>query len=429
MRIDRLRVKNFRCFKDQTFAFDEHLNVLIGDNGAGKTALIEAVAVAAGSFLLGIDGEGGRSIHREDIRREARTVDGQVIFSPRPPTSVEADGLVLGNLISWCRVLGSEKGRTTTAEAKGIKALAEQAQHRVREGADITLPVVAYYGAGRAWQTIKQTKATRQELGRAERQPLRGYRDAIDPRVDPRSFLQWMRLQAQIRFEEGAEPNGLRLVRNAMTIMTEGATDVDYRAKWNDIVVFFEDRDPQAFSRLSDGQRNVLALAGDLATRIVRLNSHLGEKAVKESPGVVLIDEIGLHLHPTWQRRIVGDLRSTFENVQFIVTTHSPQVLGEVPPDHVIRLVEDGWEHPDRTYGLDSNAVLKTVMGAESQNKETEDALGSIYSAIQHKDLRGAESLIRKLRKRLHDEQGVDYDPPDLRRAEATLKRVSLIGR
>ncbi|MGM0706284.1 MAG: AAA family ATPase, partial [Bacteroidota bacterium] len=147
-----------------------------------------------------------------------------------------------------------------------------------------------------------------------------------------------MKRQSLIAWEEGSSSTLYRLVRTAITQMVEGATDLRYSPQREEVVVVFKNNEVYPLDYLSDGQRTTLTLVGDLATRMARLNPHLGEDALSATPGVVLIDELGLHLHPTWQRHIVQDLRRTFPQVQFITTTHSPQIISEVEPSALIHL-------------------------------------------------------------------------------------------
>jgi predicted ATP-binding protein involved in virulence len=132
--------------------------------------------------------------------------------------------------------------------------------------------------------------------------------------------------------------------------------------------------------QLSDGERSMLALVLDLARRLSQANPGLDDP-VRDGAGVVLIDEIDLHLHPQWQRRVVGNLEETFPNCQFIATTHSPQVIGEVPHDK-IRLIKDGNVYsPSRSFGIDSSRVLEEVMDTKARNAGVEDKIGEITRA------------------------------------------------
>lgn len=92
------------------------------------------------------------------------------------------------------------------------------------------------------------------------------------------------------------------------------------------------------FSALSDGYRNVIKIVTDIATKMCILNPYLGKETLKRTPGIVVIDELDLSLHPTWQRRIVGILKDLFPKVQFICATHSPFIIQSLEPGELITL-------------------------------------------------------------------------------------------
>ena len=430
MRVDRLRIQNFRCFEDQEFVFDPDFSVLIGKNGSGKTAALEALAVAIGSWLLGVPGHSSRGIQNDDIRRVPGFEGDQLTFEPTGEARIEAHGSQFGALydeeICWARSR-RPSGKTRTAEANPLRDYAAGAVAQVRSREPVVLPVLAYYGAGRLWQTSRLPRE-KQELSLEERSRLEGYRAAIDPRCNPRTLQRWMRLQAQIRLEEEVETNGMQLVRHAMTTMTEGAEDVDYRGRWKDIVAFFGGDDTQPFSRLSAGQRNMLALAGDLAMRIARLNPQLSYEALNETPGVVLIDEIDLHLHPSWQRHIVDDLRRTFPRVQFIATTHSPFIVQSLREGELIPL--DAAPVP-QTDNLSIEAIAKGLMrveetGVAAHYREMVDVAKRYLMGLEQAPLDDEEKL-EAFKQRLADQIEPYADNPAFQ-AFLEMERVAALG-
>lgn len=323
MRIDRLTIRNFRCFEERTFDFHPQFNMLIGENASGKTSILEALAIAAGSWLLGLNGSESRHIRPDDVRLVGKVDREEIAFNEQYPVTVEAIGKVQDQTIAWCRKLTGPNGRTTSVEARDIKRLAEQADRKVREGGETLLPIIAYYGTGRLWLQPRDTAPlTQRHLSRFE-----GYRGSIDDRVSPRELTRWLERQDRISYQEKREPELYRTVRTAMCCMVEHATEVVFDNRRLEVVVRFDDQQMQPFGHLSDGQRNILALAGDIAMRMALLNPHLGTDVLLHTPGIILIDEIDLHLHPKWQRHIVEDLRHTFPKVQFIATTHSPFIV------------------------------------------------------------------------------------------------------
>jgi predicted ATP-binding protein involved in virulence len=165
---------------------------------------------------------------------------------------------------------------------------------------------------------------------------------------------------------------------------------------------------------LSDGERSVLALILDISKRLAQANPHLDDP-LASGEAVILVDEIDLHLHPQWQRKIVGNLEKTFPNCQFIATTHSPQVIGEVPHDR-IQMIKDGRVYsPNRSFGIDSSRVLEEVMNTDSRNTAVEAELGRIAKLIADHKNADARSAIEKL------SQKIGTDDPEITRARMLL--------
>jgi predicted ATP-binding protein involved in virulence len=145
----------------------------------------------------------------------------------------------------------------------------------------------------------------------------------------------------------------------------------------------------------------MLTLIGDLVRRVVMLNPHFGEKALLETPGVVLIDELDLHLHPKWQRRVIHDLKKTFPRVQFIATTHSPQLIGEALPQE-IRILENGRvTRPERSFGVDSSGILEEVMKSSRRNVEVDQLLKDLSELIDQENIAGAKEVLSQVKARL----------------------------
>jgi predicted ATP-binding protein involved in virulence len=337
MRIKTLSLKNFRCFELQTFNFAPQFNLLIGDNGSGKTAVLDGLAVAIGSWLLGTGDLSSRAISPEEIRLKAIGHGTDIFFEKQYPVEVQAWGEVMGRNISWTRKRLGSKTHTTHGDADSIKGLSKDAVKLARENKGVILPIIIYYGTGRLWQQPREMKIRNEKQTKSPSR-LTAYRNAIDPRTNPKELFEWMRRQSWISFQEKRDSEILQVVKNAIVASVEGAKDISYDAKRNEIIVRFTETDDQPFSNLSDGQRNMIALVGDIAIRMATLNPQLLDKAIKETPGVILIDELDLHLHPKWQRSIVEGLRTTFPQIQFIATSHSPFVIQTLREGELIML-------------------------------------------------------------------------------------------
>lgn len=160
MKLKKIRIINYRCFKDANIDFDEHTTLIVGKNGAGKTAILDAVAVAVSTFLLGIDGGVGRSILKDDARYEFHDLDGTVDPQHQFPVSIESIGDCLDNHdVKWVRSLNSESGNTTVKEARELTNISKEAQKRIMTGdKSLILPLISYYGTGRLYAQKKEKK-------------------------------------------------------------------------------------------------------------------------------------------------------------------------------------------------------------------------------------------------------------------------------
>jgi len=195
----------------------------------------------------------------------------------------------------------------------------------------------------------------------------------------------------------------------------EGAKSLYYDGRYKDLVVLLDEHGPQLFKNLSDGQRIMVSLVGDLASRAAILNPHLANAALRDTPGVVTVDELDLHLHPKWQRRVIRDLKTTFPSIQFIATTHSPQLVGEAQPDEITLL--DGGETttPPRSFGIDSSRVLEEVMGARSRDQSVEDLLTRLFKLIDDERFDDARRFLADVEAKLGS------DDPEVTRARALM--------
>jgi len=199
-------------------------------------------------------------------------------------------------------------------------------------------------------------------------------------------------------------------------------------------IVLSIDGRAQPFSNLSAGQRMMLALVADIAIKAVTQNNHLVPEedlaladgalpdVLAQTPGVVLIDELDVHLHPRWQRRVATDLKSTFPSIQFVCTSHSPQVIGEVAPEE-IRLLDEAARvrEPDQSYGLDSNAILKDLMRADARTPNGERAIEAVEDALEEGDLAAAREKLEGLKRLQH---GITRDTA---RLEATINNLGVL--
>jgi predicted ATP-binding protein involved in virulence len=370
MRIDELTITNFDGFEHRTFSFNPRFTLLVGDNATGKTSVLDALAVAVGSWFLGLHGlETSPGITPNEVRMVAHPHLDSYTFEKQFPSRIECTGVVMDQRIRWVRELQREGGRTTTLSAKAISEVATDAEKRVRAGEDITLPLICAYGTERLWfEKAHYSRKAGMEGTRRKPSRFDGYRDSFNFTIQETALKDWIRDQSTASLPLQTDTIALSVVKSAIKASVEGTKSVHYDGRYKDLVVVTDQCGPQLLTNLSDGQRIMLTLVGDLAVRAAVLNPHLANAALQKTPGVVMIDELDLHLHPKWQRRVIHDLKTNFPSLQFIATTHSPQLIGEAQPEE-IRLLDGGQTTmPPRSFGIDSNRVLEEVMGTRSRN-------------------------------------------------------------
>jgi len=167
---------------------------------------------------------------------------------------------------------------------------------------------------------------------------LVGYRDWSAPASDERRLVAWFKTREVAMVQRRESSPTLEACRRAILDCLPEARHVYFDVVHDELMLDLGNRE-MPFGYLSDGYRNMLGLAADLAIRCATLNPHLREHAAFETTGVVLIDEIDLHLHPLWQGRVVTDLLRAFPSMQFVATSHSPFVIQSLPPQEGVHLI------------------------------------------------------------------------------------------
>ena len=386
MRIDRLTVSNFKKFEENTFEFHHQFTLLVGDNGAGKTAVLDALRIGIGAYLLGIPHSRAPSIKREYVRRETRRNGEFSTFETITPCAVACDGRVHDSDMAWKRELATFSGRTNRVGAQTLTQCA--AKHFHENESETNFPLIVSYGTGRLWIEPRTTESARS----AVRQPFGGlsrfeaYRGCLDPTVSSELLRRWIKKMALIGVQEGQPLKSLEAVFSAIVGCVEGANRALYDFDLDDIALDFDDGARYHFDFLSDGQRSMAGLAADIALRCVQLNPHLVSDAPRETEGVVLIDEIDLHLHPNWQRVVIRNLTSLFPRLQFVATTHSPFIVQSLAGQGLVNLSDMGaLEERKGAYSIED--VAEETMGVETPQRskrflEMEAAAESYYKLL-----------------------------------------------
>ena len=423
MKLKSVKIENYRAIEKLEMPLDPSLTVFHGANGCGKTSVLSAIAVVVGDTMRALLDESTIDLCEEDWREGAEP--------PRVCVSVsDRHGEFIGERRGdeW---LDKEFNAQRQAQLEfNRKALDKHYRTSQNE-----MPIVAFYNTGRTASRMPEVSNDPRDIRKFSR--LAALDGALSARTDFEALFAWFyakedeELRAQkARRDFDYQLKDLSAVRQAISSMLPEVSDPRFELNPIRFVVSLGPKQGQsaelALDQLSGGYRIVLALAADLARRMAQGNPHLDDPL--ESEAVVLIDEIELHLHPAWQQRVLGDLRRTFPNTQFIVSTHSPQVLTTAKPQHIVELHRDGdlieaGAPAGATYGAEAGDVLSVVMGVNERPPENEftKALEQYRHLIREGQWASKKALaLRKKLKRMspHD--------PALDRANLEIKRREL---
>ena len=388
-RFREIRADNYRCFEELKLSLEEDTTVLFAENGGGKTALLTAVAMGLAVFQKGAP----RTL-KLDARRDPtmRTLDEKGRREPVGPCKLAWTAAVgQSESVTWSTAAHPASGRTISEHRPIFEAL-----ERVRVPGD-RWPLFAWYGVDR----LARTRGRRRKVERMGDR-WEAYASALDPNLDEAPLLQWLQDEmlgdVARRQQEAPERFFDKAVMDATVRAMLRVTNAWYDPVEQSPRVRFDDGHVAAWSELSDGYHVFIALVADIARRAVMLNEFDGADAPARVEGVVLIDELDLHLHPRWQRVALPRLRSVFPRLQLVVTTHSPQILSSVDNRQVRRL-SDGrlQEYPVFVEGRDTNAILREHMNTEERDGEGTRDLQKLYDFIDQSRHEEADELYSKL--------------------------------
>lgn len=407
-------LKNYRRFVSLEIDFHPQMTVLVAPNGAGKSTILDAIAVAVSPFVAAFDLGKGRGIAKTDAsyQRKAQSSDSEQFF----PVEITASFKEPACLIK--RELNGPKSKTTNKDASDLVAIGAALMLGVRHLQDVVLPVVAYYGTGRLWQEHKNME--RKTVLSASR--TMGYEDCLTPASNYKQLQQWFTKATLAELQQQQMPDvyqgyslneqikGIQSAIESVLKQSTGWQNFHYSFPHEELAMSHSDQGILPVSLLSDGVRAMVSLVADLAWRCSKLNPQLGAKAAKETAGIVLIDEVDMFLHPAWQQTVLASLQQAFPKIQFIVTTHSPQVLTTIDKE-CIRLLrqseEDGITRTEvitpqwQTKGVASADVLATIMGIDPVPNVPEAQALSRYKQIIEMDQLGNHPDAGRLREQL----------------------------
>jgi predicted ATP-binding protein involved in virulence len=450
MKIKQLKIQAFRGIDDLTLEFDHNApTVLLGINGAGKSSILNCL-----TSLLSIFPGMVRCFEQQDVvtmeqvrqltlnpqfmmtQRFTQLFDDQDIKFSHAQTKVT---LTLDlDVDSEPLVISCQKrhggSRLTFYDEIGLMSefIFKRIYQPLMNLAEAEIDLFVHYSVERAVSDIPLDTLPEEQLGwrfiyydvldQKQSSLKRGYANFS-------SFFQWFRSREdleneRVRDDANYRDPQLEAVRTAIQVLQSNTSDLRIRRSPLRMTVI-KDQQELVISQLSDGEKCLIAMVGDLARRLAIANSHLDNPLT--GAGIVLIDEIELHLHPQWQRGVIPKLTATFPNCQFIVTTHSPQVIADVKPENVYILESTPQGitacHPESSYGRDSNRILEDLMGVSERPEPIKAQLKTLFRLIDEGNLGAARQLQSQI------EASIGESDPEFVKADILIRRKEVLGK
>lgn len=430
MFLKKVSFKNFRCFQELELELPPNEIVLIGKNGSGKTSFLQGVLYGLVEFVqpfVGMLDDMPRQFNlSEEAWREVSEREYGFVATPQYPVELKFDFLISEKEYHVCCTTDSRKDAILNPDASLLQRLAFQWKSQAEQWDDaLVLPVIACFGTTRQWNFPSGQSNARRSANGIPRS--NGYRGSLNATADVNGIRDWF--QKMLLMERRRPERAFEFVRFAMAKVLEvlfnsdqkeARVVVDYDAEIEDIDVRItqgKQVELMPLFRMSDGVKSVLSMVADIAYRMAILNPQLESSVLLETPGIVIIDEVDMHLHPAWQKSIVPCFSAIFPKVQFIFTTHAPAVLANVQTGNILKIA-DGSIYPlknNKPYGKAVDAILRDTMETQVRPQQILELLGKFHKNIDDSDLDAAQKTLGMLKKLLGE------NDEDVIRAQITL--------
>jgi predicted ATP-binding protein involved in virulence len=437
MKLERLSLAHCGGFEQLDIDFEPDVTLIAGVNGVGKSTLLRALAVVLSRAMPEFTPSRSPAIYftDDDIHGDKSSLE----VSAR----LQIDG----------QTINAGVQRLRAADEQGDRFMLLRQAEATGETTDFVESLRARTLTGDLEAGMKETRSALTRLKTAAHPPLAVYftpkrqlpgqprtlpeskpfdpsiafgRALHDREVELREFMHWFRTQEKLGTTN--EPRRLKVLDTLRAVVSELVPEfTNLRIQESPRLGFVVDKRGQPFylHQLSDGERSLLALVFDLTRRLAIANPE-SNNPIADGVALVLIDEIELHLHPKWQRDAIKRLPTIFKNCQFVVTTHSPQVIGEVQARCVRLLsIKNGRvisETPGMAYGADSNWILNVLMGADEMNEDVEKDLEDISCLISKRKLGAARKQTDALRSRVGNTEAIQ-------KLVSTIERIERLGK
>lgn len=395
MLIKSIEISNFKGIDKCHLKLEPGMNLIIGDNGYGKTSILEAISVSLGGFVAGLGDVTTKHFQKDEIRIVLENT-GSASYNKRyvTPISVECEAEIEGEFFRWVRRKNSLEAARSTVEPRDVCKKA----FKMANDKNHILPILSYQSTARMWM---QKREATEDIFSKEFYRTVGYEGCLSEASNIKMLMNWVRRMERIEWKTKTEVLEYKAVKNVlcqfMSLMEKGVTKVEYD-EVSDELVYSTETLSLPIRNLSSGYQSLIWMVLDIAYRMAVLNPDLLDK-INETPGVVLIDELDMHLHPIWQWQIVKALKTTFPNVQFVAATHSPIIISSSEQDNLITIHKDGSIFYTKTpYGLDVNETLSVFQESYTMAEDVAMLFEKFYNSLDEEAYWDAEEHLNKIK-------------------------------
>ena len=394
MIIKSVDIKNFRGIDHCTIKFKDGFNLVKGENGKGKTSILEAISVGLGGFVAGFSDVATRHFSKDEIRKVIElTGEGSCNEIYQVPTEVVLKAVLNGKEYEWTRGRTSVNASRSTIQPRDICKEAE----KMSLNSEIEYPVLIYQGAGRVWS---QKREKSENIFKKKYSRSAGYTDTLLEASNIKLLLNWCIKMEQVAWQKGHKIAEYEAVKKAVSdfmlyLNGEGNYQIFYDKQLEELM-YVSDGVLLPVTSLSAGYQSLIWMVFDIAYRMAVLNPNKKEDICLTS-GIVLIDEIDMHLHPKWQWNIINALRKTFPNIQFIATTHAPILFASAKNVWVVDVENEEYQYQYSHYGIDINTALQDYQETERIPMEIQKKVDEFYDALDDEKFDIAKQILEEL--------------------------------
>ena len=396
MYIKLTEIQNFKSIEQMILEFSSGVNLLIGNNGVGKTAVLEALALSIQPYFSRMNDITKKGIAKNDIRfannRIGDASQHRVYYNP---TAIKSKILLKETEYST-EVVREDETNSTRTKYHG-KEISEAGREILNSEA--VLPVICYFSTSRVADSQKASTST---VGKNKLNDRRcGYMGCLDATLDRKALTDWTFKMAMAEYQKGTAVSEYEAFKKAVGTFMQKMNDLDelplveYTRDFEDIT-YEENGETMPVNFLSAGYQSLLWMLMEICFRNALLNPGISDYSKAE--GIILIDEIDMHLHPRWQWKVLDALHSSFPHLQLIAATHSPIIISSFKDAKLLSIGEDGVEELGGAYAYSIDDVVEYRQGSSGIPQELRQLKNEFEEAFSERNKEKSQDTLNKMR-------------------------------